>query len=778
MSLNIVEIPYSYFPDFNRGRPLYNASIYVGIVDTDPEQPINQKPVTLRQEDGTEIPAAQPILTSSGGVPIYNGGAVTILVDGSYSVKVLDNQGNQEYYSPDVTKGIPVTEEALPELLPIYTDIVYKASGGNSSVENMVNDFNLDPLAYAVGTILKTGGTSWRYEDSTGPITIENFRALNAYSIRDFGALGGGVDDTDAFFAASAAITQAGGGTLFFPLDEYTVGRQTVNPTPSPTEQYYQSAGYPLEFTGCDGLILEFNGSTIKTPDGQYFGAFDPLTGGTVPSGGVDVAFRASILTIIEMVECKNITISNGTLDGNTQSVILGGFWGDSGYQLDHTGIRFRDCSNFVVSSMESINFGMDGLTVIARQLGDNRHDHQGTIQSCTFDGNGRQGCSWIGGENLVFESVKFTRTARGTIPNTPGAGLDIEDNGNGCNSGTFTNCLFADNGGAELLAFSNPRNMNFKGCTVAGDGRGIWWDSVTDDATCVFDGCFIYANIVFPGKRTTFTNCQFSDGQYLNYPIPNQLIIEDNDATEFTTIENSTFITTRTNTAFSFVDRTMTMRNITWRLQTDSTPLRHRFGLMRPDSVDNMQIIDEMTNSDGLSAPGEHAFIEGMTGSLPNLNQWHRVQFNTDKVSTARTNGEYLSVGQRRSSAISDRDTFSASSSTELRIPLKSGSYIAQLVNVTGVTSALARNRVTLLHNSTSTSSNAALHSCEILGKVENGLGTGGISVVLADPLEGNLDTLLITSDDQDLTTTDWYIHYVALDFLGTAIADSVRYD
>ena len=83
MTLNIVEIPYSYFPDFNRNRPLFNASIYVGLVDTDPEIPANQKQVTVRQENGTEIEIAQPILTGSGGVPTYNGSPVTVLVDGA-----------------------------------------------------------------------------------------------------------------------------------------------------------------------------------------------------------------------------------------------------------------------------------------------------------------------------------------------------------------------------------------------------------------------------------------------------------------------------------------------------------------------------------------------------------------------------------------------------------------------------------------------------------------------------------------------------------------------
>ncbi|CAH9011608.1 hypothetical protein VP448O511_P0013 [Vibrio phage 448O51-1] len=81
-----------------------------------------------------------------------------------------------------------------------YTDIVYKSSGGNSAVENMVIDFAANPIMHAVGSVIKTGGTTWEYIDSTGSITLENFRAFNAACVLDFGATGKGlVSDHVAF---------------------------------------------------------------------------------------------------------------------------------------------------------------------------------------------------------------------------------------------------------------------------------------------------------------------------------------------------------------------------------------------------------------------------------------------------------------------------------------------------------------------------------------------------------------------------------------------------
>ncbi len=112
MSTNQVINPYEYFMDFNQGRPIFNGQIFVGLVGTDPEVQENQKDVTF--SDACDCPEEavimQPIRTSSGGVPIYNGSPIRLFVEGAYSLKVNDRNGVQVYYSPDVTKGGPLTD--------------------------------------------------------------------------------------------------------------------------------------------------------------------------------------------------------------------------------------------------------------------------------------------------------------------------------------------------------------------------------------------------------------------------------------------------------------------------------------------------------------------------------------------------------------------------------------------------------------------------------------------------------------------------------------------
>ena len=99
-ALNIVELSPGYYPNTSKGRPLALAYIYVGIPDLDPTVVANQKTLSVQQEDGTIVAVTQPIRTNAGGVPTYLGESVVLLVEGDYSLTVLDSGENQIYYVP------------------------------------------------------------------------------------------------------------------------------------------------------------------------------------------------------------------------------------------------------------------------------------------------------------------------------------------------------------------------------------------------------------------------------------------------------------------------------------------------------------------------------------------------------------------------------------------------------------------------------------------------------------------------------------------------------
>ena len=137
---NIVALPNEYFPFFDKSGPIWNAKIYIGQPDTDPTIPANQLTVTARQESGDTVGIPQPVRTSSGGVPTYNGSPAQILVDGNYSIAVHDKNDKQIYYYSNFFKGQPVTSDSLGDLTN------YQAASVADMVQGKINGYiNVSP---------------------------------------------------------------------------------------------------------------------------------------------------------------------------------------------------------------------------------------------------------------------------------------------------------------------------------------------------------------------------------------------------------------------------------------------------------------------------------------------------------------------------------------------------------------------------------------------------------------------------------------------------------
>lgn len=111
--MSLVTLGIEYFPDPSKGRPVFQGFIYVGEPDTDPEIPSNQKQVSLKLENGSILPVAQPLRTGGGGVVLYNGSPVAVIVDGDFSLKVLNRLGAQVYYEPNRSSLIDAGQVGL-----------------------------------------------------------------------------------------------------------------------------------------------------------------------------------------------------------------------------------------------------------------------------------------------------------------------------------------------------------------------------------------------------------------------------------------------------------------------------------------------------------------------------------------------------------------------------------------------------------------------------------------------------------------------------------------
>lgn len=221
MANNIVENPYSYFGDISKGRPVFNGSIYVGEPDLDPKIVANQKTLTARQEDGTEVAIAQPVSTNNGGYAVdSNGNIVLLLVDGNYAIRIDDKGDNLVYKQANVLKGTPLTIEKLGIYTSLTFDNVADLKSGTlpdgTTVVRSVGDTG-ETLGYT--TVNDGGNGKYVISASTGTddggkrIDLTDGSGLQAQliingsvSVNQFGSIGDGLTNNSIAWANADAL--------------------------------------------------------------------------------------------------------------------------------------------------------------------------------------------------------------------------------------------------------------------------------------------------------------------------------------------------------------------------------------------------------------------------------------------------------------------------------------------------------------------------------------------------------------------------------------------
>lgn len=146
-SLLRVTNPYEFFADPEKPKALAGGEVYFGLPTYDPLQPENRKRVYIAQEDGETIAINQPISLGNGGVPMYNGSPVILLVDGPYSMRVLDKNGASKYYAPKVNQlsSAEIGTQPRTEILEL-TDGQASVTFSNVDVSTAVFDVSGDNI--------------------------------------------------------------------------------------------------------------------------------------------------------------------------------------------------------------------------------------------------------------------------------------------------------------------------------------------------------------------------------------------------------------------------------------------------------------------------------------------------------------------------------------------------------------------------------------------------------------------------------------------------------
>ena len=277
-----------------------------------------------------------------------------------------------------------------------------------------------------------------------------------------------------------------------------------------------------LTIEGAADVRIAGNGAIIRLNDGLRYGGFDPASGQRMQRRTVEQNYAATIGCLIDIRNCKSVTVESLTLDGNSSRLVIGGPSGDTGIQRPAIGVRIWNSRDVTLRNVTARDNGLDGFYIRAT----NRSRSGGAFDNihfvdCVADRNGRQGLSIVGGRRMTFIRCVFRNTGQGSLSSAPGAGVDIEPNGTDWASETsFTGCIFENNHGVGLLADSgNSHTLKVRDCTfwqgfaakkgiTRGSGDALW---LGREGVTIADSQINGAITHLP-MSAVISNCRFSN--------------------------------------------------------------------------------------------------------------------------------------------------------------------------------------------------------------------------------------------------------------------------
>ena len=325
-------------------------------------------------------------------------------------------------------------------------------------------------------------------------------------SIKDFGAKGNGrTNDQDAFKKASVFFNKRkGNGKLIIPKGIYIVGRQRFTGNEPGSGKAY-AGEYALDLRGCVNMVIEGKpGSIIKNADSLRIGTFSPETGKVFKHNMKDINidhaysnYATSAGIVIYLSACSNISISGLVLDGNMNGFIYGGNWGSgsNAYELIHYGIYMIDSHDIGLNNCDVKKFACDGIYIA--NLGKELKTYNININKVKVNFCGRNGLSWLGGENIRVSNSVFSNQGRGIVHESPAAGIDIEvENNSFCRKGYFYNCIMENNVGSAIASGSKELSSGilFKKCIAASPE---YYSVFVDAASHTFEDCSFYGTVL-----------------------------------------------------------------------------------------------------------------------------------------------------------------------------------------------------------------------------------------------------------------------------------------
>lgn len=576
----VTPIPFVKARFFDRcGKPLAGGKVYTYEANTTTPKVTYKDPYGL-------TPNTNPIiLDAAGEADIYLDGTYRIRITDRNDVLVNDVSKIGSWFSDNLQDTLDnisgAMDDAIAPKLQALDDAINAAAaagaGANGWDANLVaygevtqkkiND-GLDSIAqllsiknpragmrvyvksYHAG--LNKGGGTFVYDSTKasindGGMVINGWvRQVSPYylNVMNFGAKGDGVtNDYPAFKAVSDYVknTNLKGYTIHLPTppDHYAVSGQTFEAGKGFTCKPILDISFA---TSQDKFILlQSDNVKIKQMSGQYFGAFNKNTkeklntvtpvyygSGANYDAVKDVEATANLKFILHFENIKSLIINGKIeLDGNRDGMIIGGVWGDTGWQLFAYGIRIAWVKQFDIANINSHHHCCDGIYIAGWNDAANPDvklsDVFGVARNLNSQYNSRQGMSLTGGQNISFYDCNFDNTAlpEFNVKSQPSASVDIEAEINPIRNITFYDCYFGRAGSQSMVADSgNTKEVNFYNCKFINDlGSTVW----ANKPLFKFYDCYINGSVEknyateIDSERLVYDNCTFTDDPVIN---------------------------------------------------------------------------------------------------------------------------------------------------------------------------------------------------------------------------------------------------------------------
>jgi len=257
MSALSIQPTYPIFTETD-GLPLENGYIWIGTVNLDPQG----NPINVYWDAALTILAPQPIRTING-YPSRSGTPARLYVNSDYSIRVQDSKGS----------------------------LVYSAPAATERYGNIINLVDINFIQAGAGAVIRTALAKMR----------------EPVSVKDFGAVGDGVNDD----TAAIMLALQNGGNVLFPTGTYkvttivadSINKLSVDATAATFTSIY---GNVVVINNCDDFA--WTGGIINAGTGAnpaYTGLGAPYT---VAS---NFTVFASNRVQVSNVQCNN-SLTNG----------------------------------------------------------------------------------------------------------------------------------------------------------------------------------------------------------------------------------------------------------------------------------------------------------------------------------------------------------------------------------------------------------------------------------------------------------------------------------